>query len=74
MALKDERLLTSDEICGITGFSRQTLWRHCRAGKFPEPIRFGERIIRWRGSDVERFLEAKGDVSSMKKGRKSRAS
>ena len=73
MPLKDERLLTADEICEITGFSCQTLWRHTRSGTFPEPIKFGERIIPWRGSDIEQFLEAKGDVSSIKKGRKPRA-
>ena len=35
MVLKNEQLLTADEVCEITTLSRQTLWRHTRAGKFP---------------------------------------
>ncbi len=67
MVLKNEQLLTADEVCEITTLSRQTLWRHTRAGKFPAPVKFGDRIIRWRASDIERFLEARGDLGAVKK-------
>ena len=70
MVLKNEKLLTADEVCEITTLSRQTLWRHTRAGKFPAPVKFGDRLVRWRASDIERFLEARGDVGEMKRGRK----
>ena len=69
MVLKNEQLLTAAEVCEITTLSRQTLWRHCRAGKFPAPIKFGDRIIRWRASDIERFLDNKGDLSAVKRTR-----
>ena len=69
MVLKNEQLLTADEVCEFTGFSRQTLWRHCRAGKFPQPVRFGDRIIRWRAHEVYALLEANGDMQAMKRGK-----
>ena len=73
MDLKNEQLLTAAEVCELARFSRQTLWRHVRAGKFPEPVRFGDRIIRWRARDVAALLEAGGDPSAVKKGKSSRA-
>ena len=66
MALANQQLLTAQEVCELTTLSRQTLWRHVRAGKFPEPVKFGDRIIRWRASEIERFLDAKGDLSAVK--------
>ena len=69
MVLKNEQLLTADEVCELARFSRQTLWRHVRAGKFPEPVRFGDRIIRWRACDVAALLEAKGDLAAIKRTR-----
>ena len=70
MVLKNEQLLTADEVCELARFSRQTLWRHVRRGDFPEPVRFGPRIIRWRASDVAALLEAGGDTSAVKRGKR----
>ena len=67
MVLKNEQLLTADEVCELARFSRQTLWRHVRAGKFPEPIHFGARIIRWRARDVAALLDAGGDLKAAKR-------
>ena len=67
MVLKNEQLLTADEVCELARFSRQTLWRHVRAGKFPKPVRFGDRIIRWRARDVAALLEARGDISEVER-------
>jgi prophage regulatory protein len=32
--------------------SRNTIWRWARAGRLPKPVKFGERITRWRLDDV----------------------
>ena len=69
MVLKNEQLLTADEVCELARFSRQTLWRHVRAGKFVAPVRFGDRIIRWRAREVYALLEANGDMQAVKRTR-----
>ena len=69
MSLKTEETLTTEEVCRLMGFSKVTLWRHVRAGKFPQPVRAGRQILRWRGSVIEAYLEANGDMKAVKKRR-----
>ena len=70
MALKTEEMLNTEEVCRLMGISKVTLWRHVRAGKFPSPVRTSTQILRWRGSEIEAYLEAKGYMTAIKKGRK----
>jgi predicted DNA-binding transcriptional regulator AlpA len=34
-----------------------TWWQGVKAGKYPEPVRFGGRITAWRAEDIRRFIE-----------------
>jgi predicted DNA-binding transcriptional regulator AlpA len=38
------------------GFSRYGLREMCKAGEFPEPIRFGKRRLVFRRADVESWI------------------
>ena len=67
MSLKTEEMLTAEEVCRLMGFSKVTLWRHVRAGKFPQPVRTGTQILRWRGSVIEAYFEAQGDMKAVKR-------
>lgn len=44
---------------GITGVSAATLYRWIKAGKFPPPIRLGERIRGWPSDTVQAWLNAR---------------
>lgn len=37
--------------------SASSIRRWCRLGVFPQPRRFGTRVLRWRKSDVEQWIE-----------------
>lgn len=51
------------EVLRITGMSRTTLWRRCRDGGFPQPVRLpGSAIIGWRAGDVRRWLASLADA------------
>jgi predicted DNA-binding transcriptional regulator AlpA len=40
--------------------SRASIWRWCRAGRLPQPIRLGAgRLMRWRHSEIMRLLEGR---------------
>ncbi|WP_082752857.1 helix-turn-helix transcriptional regulator [Janthinobacterium sp. B9-8] len=41
-------------------FSATTLWRRCKAGSFPSPIKLSERVTAWRAEDVRQWLAAQG--------------
>jgi prophage regulatory protein len=42
----------------VVPFSSATLWRKCKAGEFPKPVKLSERVTAWRVGDVRQFLEA----------------
>lgn len=52
-----ERLLTTAEVCAMLGISRVSLYRWVRGGIFPAPVSVSERNIRWRNSEVLRWIE-----------------
>jgi predicted DNA-binding transcriptional regulator AlpA len=40
----------------VVPFSSATLWRKCKAGHFPKPVKLSERVTAWRVADVREFL------------------
>ena len=56
---KDDRLLRREEVETRCGFSRSSLYRLMREGDFPEPIRIGERAVRWLESEVDSWLASR---------------
>ena len=39
-------------------FSSATLWRKCKSGDFPKPVKLSERVTAWRVEDVRQWLAA----------------
>lgn len=42
----------------VVPFSSATLWRKCKSGQFPKPVKLSERVTAWNVGDVRAFLEA----------------
>ena len=40
----------------VVPFSSATLWRKCKAGHFPRPVKLSERVTAWRVGDIRQFL------------------
>jgi excisionase family DNA binding protein len=53
-----ERLLTTRELAGILGLSKETVLRRWRAGEIPG-YRLASNVLRFRESDVDAYLEAR---------------
>lgn len=56
--------LNTQSVCNRYEFSRSTLWRLCKAGHFPPPIKFSPGqtgIVRWKLEELEAW-EKKGGV------------
>lgn len=47
----------SQLIPNVVPFSSATLWRKCKAGHFPKPVKLSERVTAWNVGDVRKFLE-----------------
>lgn len=50
------KLVRPDELAAMLGVCRHTIYHWVRCGRFPEPIKIGERASAWRLEDVERWL------------------
>lgn len=53
---EDDKLLTSEQVADLLSMSVRTLWRLIAKGKFPEPIRYNRKMVRWKNSQVQEYL------------------
>lgn len=44
----------------ILPYSATTIWRKCRSGEFPCPIKVSAGITAWRVGDIRRYLSTVG--------------
>ncbi|MDR6537291.1 AlpA family phage regulatory protein [Variovorax soli] len=55
-----EALLKIQTVIEVTGLSESTIRRKVAEGKFPMPVRDGNRCTRWVAGSVSNWLRAKG--------------
>jgi excisionase family DNA binding protein len=51
-------LLTSQQVAERLAVSVRTLWRLVAAGKFPQPVRYNRKLVRWKSADVTRYIDS----------------
>jgi excisionase family DNA binding protein len=51
-------LLTSQQVADRLAVSVRTLWRLVQRGRFPQPIRYNRKLVRWKSGDIDRYIEA----------------
>ena len=54
-----DRLLRRRQVEEITGLSRSSIYRLMEEGEFPRPVKVGPKAVRWRLSDILRWLESR---------------
>ena len=57
--LADVAFLDIRDMCAATRMSASWIHEEVRAGRFPQPLRFGPRCTRWRSADVRAWLIAR---------------
>ncbi len=51
-------LVTSRQVAERMAMSVRTLWRLVAAGKFPQPVRYNRKLVRWKNIDVDRYIDS----------------
>ena len=51
-------LLTSQQVAERLSVSVRTLWRLVASGKFPQPIRYNRKLVRWKAADLNRYIDS----------------
>ena len=54
-----ERLLRRRQVEEITSMSRSSIYRLMQDGQFPRPVKVGCAAVRWRVSDIMRWLTSR---------------
>ena len=54
-----DRLLTRQDVEAHTALSRSAIYRLMRTGQFPEPLQIGPRAVRWKESEIEKFVDSR---------------
>jgi len=52
------RLLSMKDVCQETSYHRATIYRHIKAGTFPQRRRLGKRRVGWFESEIEAWKAA----------------
>ena len=57
--MADVAVVSVREVAELLGVNARTVWRMAQRGEIPAPIRLGERVVRWRLSDLREHLDHK---------------
>ncbi|NCC04447.1 MAG: AlpA family phage regulatory protein [Proteobacteria bacterium] len=52
MTVLPNSLMNVTQVAQQLGVGKSTIWRWCKQGTFPRPIKLSERVSRWRPEDV----------------------
>lgn len=57
--MNQQRLVTMPELIELVPFSRGHVYRLIREGKFPAPIKLGDRRVAWLEHELEHWISAR---------------
>lgn len=57
MIQEPERLLRLRDVVAKVGMGSSTIYRKMAAGHFPSPVKLGPASVRWRESEVQRWID-----------------
>lgn len=57
-ALPETGFLRLPEVLKLYPVSRSTWWAGVRAGRYPQPVKIGERCTAWRAEDIRALIES----------------
>ena len=49
--------LRLSQILAIIPVSKSTWWAGVKSGRYPKPVKLGERITAWRAEDIHALIE-----------------
>ena len=56
--LPETGFLRLPEVLGFYPVSRSTWWKGIQQGRFPSPVRIGQRAVAWRAEDIRALIQS----------------
>lgn len=63
-SIPDVGFLRLPDVLRFYPVSRSTWWAGVRAGRYPQPVKIGERCTAWRSEDIAALIAAASSSSS----------
>lgn len=54
--MEHEQLLRLEDVEATIGVKKSKIYLLLKEGKFPKPIRLGSRSVRWKSSEIQKFI------------------
>jgi len=51
------RFLSVQQVKEIVSLSVSTIWARVKQGSFPKPHKLGDKITRWKSTDVQQWMD-----------------
>ena len=51
-------LLAAKDVARRLSVSVRTIWRLVAEGQFPQPVRYSRKLVRWKASDIDRYIQS----------------
>ncbi len=58
LSLLPKDLLTAQDVARRLSIGVRTLWRMVAQGKLPQPIRYTRKLVRWKATDIDRYIQS----------------
>jgi prophage regulatory protein len=58
-SIEQVRAIRTEQVMRMTGLWRTTIFRAVKEGRFPKPMKLGERAVGWLESDIRAWLESR---------------
>ncbi len=62
--LPDTGFLRLPQVLRLYPVSRSTWWAGVRSGRYPQPIKLGERCTAWRAENIRELIERTGSAKA----------
>lgn len=57
--MNQEKLLRLPDVCAAVGMRKGGVYKAIREGRFPAPVKLGERAVAWPASAVQGWIAAR---------------
>ena len=61
-SLRISAFLRQQQVLALVPFSATTLWRRCKAGTFPLPVKLSPGISAWRAEEIRAWMASQGVI------------
>lgn len=57
-------MIDISEVTAKTELGKTTIYRHVAEGKFPQPVKIGDKKVRWISEEIDAWLQSRIDARS----------